>query len=175
MTARSCLTNHTFPTTESRWNPRVGIWGVWWTKWFWKQIGLTNRPTTSIFPYTLALRLCSTSVCHQEMAQRIHLTPQCRGSQPRSALPTELLYTVSTVVHNNCKDQPVYIVYGNNLCVCSESCEMHKYCVGKMQLSKDGRGGTHNDQIKLHIILSNTAMIWFGIFVDCNWVDIRWQ
>jgi len=66
------------------------------------------------------------------MAQRIHLTPQYRGTQPRAVLLNELLSTVSTVVHINCKDQPVYIVYGNNLCVCSESCEMHKYCVDKM-------------------------------------------
>ena len=72
--------NHTFPTTDSRCNPRVGIWGVRWTKWFWKQIGLTTGPTTSVFPRTLALHLCSTSVCHQELAQHIHLRPQYRGT-----------------------------------------------------------------------------------------------
>jgi hypothetical protein len=72
--------NHTFPTTVSRSNPRVGIWGVRWTKWFRKQIGLTTVPTTSVFPCTLALHLCFTSVCHQELAQHIHLRPQYRGT-----------------------------------------------------------------------------------------------
>ena len=62
-------------------------------------------------------------------------------------------------MHVNYKDQPVNIVFGNKLCVFSESCEMHKNCVGEMQLSKDRRAGTRNDQVKFDIILSNTAMI----------------
>jgi len=51
----------------SKYGERVQSQGVWWTKWFWKQIGLTNRPT-SAFPRTLALHLCSTSACHPSPA-----------------------------------------------------------------------------------------------------------